>query len=160
RHAGYLRQALTAMVADERQAVDRIDLLDDAERELLESWNSPGTTYVKEQCIHELFEEQAARTPGAVAVSFEGQKLSYRDLNRQANRLANYLGSLGVGPDDRVALCMERSAEMVVAILAVLKAGGGYVPLDPAYPLERLEYMLADSAPRVLLVHLSDAVRK
>jgi amino acid adenylation domain-containing protein len=160
RHAGYLRQALTAMVADERQAVDRIDLLDDAERELLESWNSPGTTYVKEQCIHELFEEQAARTPGAVAVSFEGQKLSYRDLNRQANRLAHYLRSLGVKPDDRVALCMERSAEMVVAILGVLKAGGAYVPLDPAYPLERLEYMLADSAPRVLLVHLSDAVRK
>src|SRR6201999_1217277 len=91
------------------------------------------------------------RTPDAVAVVFEDEQLSYAELNSRANQLAHYLQGLGVGPDARVALCVERSLEMVVALLAVLKAGAAYVPLDPAYPLERLNFMLQDSAPVALL---------
>ncbi len=115
--------------------------------------------YEKEECIHRLFETQARLTPEAIAVSCEGRTLTYGELNRQANRLAHYLRGLGVRPDERVALCAERSLEMVVGILGILKAGGGYVPLDPAYPAERLEYMLNDSGPVVLLVHLSEEKR-
>src|SRR4029077_4668245 len=102
---------------------------------------------------------QAAQTPDAIAVAYEEETLTYRELNRRANQLAHYLRGLGVKPDERVALCAERSLEMLVGILGILKAGGASLPLDPAYPVERLEYMLKDSAPVVLLVHLSAAVR-
>src|SRR5205807_1804060 len=97
-------------------------------------------------------------SPQAVAVVFEEEELSYGELNARANRLAHYLRELGVKPDERVAICVERGFEMMVGLLAVLKAGGGYVPLDPAYPEERLQYMLEDSAPVVLLTqrHLED----
>ena len=101
--------------------------------------------------VHELFEEQVEKTPDAVAVVYEDATLSYGELNRRANQLAHYLRELGVGPDQRVAICMERSLEMVVGLLGVLKAGGAYVPLDPAYPVERLRYMLDDSAPVAVL---------
>src|SRR5262249_48518914 len=103
------------------------------------------------QCIHELFEEQAGRRPEAIAGGFEGSTLRYGELNRRANRLGRYLRELGVKPDTRVAICMERGLEMVVGLLGVLKAGGAYVPLDPGYPEERLRYMLEDSAPVALL---------
>jgi amino acid adenylation domain-containing protein len=101
--------------------------------------------------VHQLFEEQVARTPNAVAVVFEGEELSYVQLNARANQLAHYLRELGVRPDDRVAICVERSFEMIIALLAVLKAGGAYVPLDPAYPKERLRYMLEDSGSSLVL---------
>ncbi|WP_038214517.1 AMP-binding protein, partial [Xenorhabdus bovienii] len=105
-------------------------------------------------CIHELFERQVEKTPDAVAVRFGEQSLSYAELNRRANRLARFLrDDLHVGPDTLVGVCVERSIEMVVALLAVLKAGGAYVPLDPHYPAERLDYMLHDAAPRALLSH-------
>ncbi|WP_038192881.1 AMP-binding protein, partial [Xenorhabdus bovienii] len=105
-------------------------------------------------CIHELFERQVEKTPDAVAVRFGEQSLSYAELNRRANRLARFLrDDLHVGPDTLVGVCVERSMEMVVALLAVLKAGGAYVPLDPHYPAERLDYMLHDAAPRALLSH-------
>ena len=104
-------------------------------------------------CIHELLEAQVERTPEAVAVVCRGGALSYRQLNDRANRLARHLRELGVGPDVLVALCVERSLDMVVGLLAIIKAGGAYVPLDPKYPRERLAYMLEDSAPRVVLVH-------
>src|SRR5215813_9757664 len=107
----------------------------------------------QEKCIHELFEAQAEKNPGAIALEYENYRLSYRELNQQANRLAYHLRDLGVGPDARVAICVERGIEMVVALLATLKAGGAFVPLDPAYPPERLAYMLEDSAPVVLLTH-------
>ena len=114
-----------------------------------------GTTrkadYPSGKCVHQLFEEQVAKSPDAVAVVFEDDSLSYAELNRRANQLAHYLRGLGVKPDDRVAICAERSLEMVVALLAVLKAGGAYVPLDPAYPPERLRFMIEDSAPLALL---------
>src|SRR5262249_50817982 len=107
----------------------------------------------KDRCIHELIEEQVAKSADAVALIYEDEQLSYGELNRRANQLAYHLRGLGVGPDQRVALCMERSLEMVIGLLGILKAGGAYVPLDPAYPAERLAYMLSDSEPVVALTH-------
>ncbi|HEY7768578.1 amino acid adenylation domain-containing protein, partial [Longimicrobium sp.] len=152
RWLGYLRRVLQAMVADDAQAVDRVELLDAAERRLVvEEWNRTEADYPRELCIHQLFEAQAERTPGAVAVVFQDLSLTYAELNARANRLAHHLIAHGVGPEARVAICVERGPEMVVALLAVLKAGGAYVPLDPAYPRDRLGYMVRDSAPMALL---------
>ena len=149
---GYFRNLLQAMVADDAQAVDRLPLLDDAERHrVLYEWNDTRTEFPADQCVHQLFEEQARKTPDAIAVVFENEELSYAELNSRANQLAHYLRVLGVEPDDRVAICVERSFEMIVALLAVLKAGGAYVPLDPAYPADRLRFMLEDSNPVALL---------
>ena len=113
--------------------------------------NATDAGYPAGACVHELFEARVERTPGAVAVVFEGERVTYAELNARANRLAHHLRALGVGPDARAALCVERGPELVVGMLAVLKAGGAYVPLDPSYPDERLRYMLADSRPAVLL---------
>ena len=152
RYLGYWRQLLEGMAADDSQAVDRLPLLSAAERQrVLVEWNATEAEYPQDKCIHELFEAQAARTPGAVAVEFKGRLLSYRELNGRASRLAHHLRGLGVKPGERVAFCVERSLEMVVGLLAVLKAGGAYVPLDPAYPAARLAFMLEDSAPVALL---------
>ncbi|HEY0022709.1 MAG TPA: non-ribosomal peptide synthase/polyketide synthase [Longimicrobium sp.] len=156
RWAVYLRRVLEAMVADERQPVDRLPLLPEHERrQVVEEWNATDAEYPADACLHELFEAQAERTPDAVAVVFEDRSLTYAELNRRANRLAHHLRGRGVGPDVRVGICVERSPEMVVGLLAVLKAGGAYVPLDPSYPAERLEYMLADSAPAAVLTQRS-----
>src|SRR2546422_936741 len=106
---------------------------------------------MRDRCIHELFEEQAARRPQAVAVTFEDRALTYGELNSRANQLAHHLRVLGVRPDTLVGICVERSLEMVVGLMGILKAGGAYVPLDPEYPRERLAYMLADTAAPVLL---------
>ncbi len=152
RYLGYFRNLLEAMVADDTQAVDRLPLLEVSERHrVLYEWNQTRTEFPSDKCVHELFEEQVAKTPEATAVVFEEEELSYAELNRRANRLAHYLRELGVRPDDRVAICVERSLEMIIALLAVLKAGGAYVPLDPAYPVERLRFMIEDSAPAALL---------
>src|SRR5690606_34629795 len=115
--------------------------------------NATSTAYPADRCIHELFEEQARRTPDAVAAAYDGQKLSYAELDARANRLARYLSRHGVGPETRVGLCLERSLDMIVATLAILKAGGAYVPLDPEYPASRLAFMLADTEAPVLLTH-------
>ncbi|HEV3049304.1 MAG TPA: amino acid adenylation domain-containing protein, partial [Longimicrobium sp.] len=120
---------------------------------LLEVWSRTAAEVPANRCVHQLFAEQAARTPGAVAVRFEGAELTYAELDARANQLAHYLRGLGVGPEVRVGLCVERSPEMVVAVLGVLKAGGAYVPLDPEYPAERLAFMLQDAAVPVLLTH-------
>ena len=152
RWVGYLRRALEGMVADEGRPVERLQLLDDAERaRVVEAWNATDAPYPRERCVHELFEARVERTPDAAAVTYDGGTLTYAALNRRANRLAHHLRGLGVGPDVRVAVCVERGVEMVAGVLAVLKAGGAYVPLDPAYPAGRLRYMLEDSAPAVLL---------
>ncbi|HSU13785.1 non-ribosomal peptide synthetase, partial [Longimicrobium sp.] len=154
RYVGYLHRVLQAMVSDDLAPVDRLELLSAAERRrVVEEWNAPGAAVHAGACVHELFEAQVERTPGAVAVVFDGQTLTYAELNARANRLAHHLRALGVGPDARVGICVERSVEMVVGLLGILKAGGAYVPLDASYPVERLRQMLEDSAPAVLLTH-------
>lgn len=150
---GYLLKVLRAMVTQPLQPIMRIDLLDSQERELLlNTWNQTETPYPEDRCIHQLFEEQVRRDPEATAVVFQDQSLTYGELNTQANRLAYRLIDLGVKPDQRVAICVERSLAMVVGLFAILKAGGSYVPLDPRYPFQRLAYMLEDAQPAVLLV--------
>ncbi|MGH8082208.1 MAG: amino acid adenylation domain-containing protein, partial [Lysobacter sp.] len=154
RHLTYLQALLRAMVEDDRQSVEHIAILPQAERQqLLQTWSGTQRAYPHEHSIHALFEQQVARTPDATAVEQGGQTLSYAALNAQANQLARHLRALGVGPDDRVAIAMPRSADLLVALLATLKAGGAYVPMDPAYPPERLSYLLEDSAPKLLLTH-------
>src|SRR5215213_3981501 len=103
------------------------------------------------KCLHELFEEQVERSPEADAVIYDEERISYRELNERANRLAHYLQTLGVGPEVLVGICVERSVEMMVGLLGILKAGGAYVPLDPSYPAERVRFMLADAGAPVLL---------
>ncbi|CAG0932178.1 hypothetical protein RHDC3_02100, partial [Rhodocyclaceae bacterium] len=154
RYAGYLRAVLADMAADERQLVDRLTLLPEAERRrLLHEWNDTAVAYPETLCIHELFEAQARRTPDAIAVVADEGQLSYADLDARANRLAQHLRALGVAPDVRVAVCIERSLDLVIALLAILKAGGAYVPLDPDYPLDRLAGMCEDCAPAAVLTH-------
>ncbi len=152
RYAGYLRRVLAGMAADETRPVDRLPLLSDAERRLVtEEWNRTEASYPADSFIHERFEAQAERTPDAVAVVYEDRRLTYGELNARANRLAHHLREIGVGPDVRVGICIEREPELVVAVLGVLKAGGAYLPLDPAYPQERLLDMVQDCAPVVVL---------
>ncbi len=152
RYLGYFQRLLEAMVADDSQVLERVPLLDASEREhLLVDLNATEVPYPQDSTIHQLFEEQVRAQPEAIAVAFQAQRLSYAELNRQANRLAHHLIGLGIGPDDRVAICVERGVEMMVGLLGVLKAGAAYVPLDPAYPAERLAYMIEDSKPSALL---------
>ncbi|HST57142.1 MAG TPA: amino acid adenylation domain-containing protein, partial [Longimicrobium sp.] len=160
RYAGYLRRVLAGMAADETRPVDRLTLLSDEERRLVtEEWNRTEAPYPADWYIHEQFEAQAGRTPDAVAVVYEDRQLTYGELNARANRLAHHLRGLGVGPDVRVGICVEREPELVVAIFGVLKAGGAYLPLDPGYPRERLLDMVQDSAPVVMLTQGSLAGR-
>lgn len=118
---------------------------------LLDQFNDTAIDYPDATLVHAAFEQHAAQTPDRVALSFEGGALTYDQLNRQANRLAHYLLAAGVRPDDRVAICLERSPQMVTAMLAVLKAGGGYMPMDPSHPASRLRYMLEDAQPKIII---------
>ncbi|KKB66843.1 D-alanine--poly(phosphoribitol) ligase, subunit 1 [Burkholderia pseudomallei MSHR1079] len=146
-----LLEGMTAGAAD--QTIVGLPLLDEAERkQVVYAWNATERDYPIEQCIHQLFEAQVDRKPEAIALTFDGQRLSYAELNARANRLAHYLQARGVGPDRLVALCAERGIEMVVGLLAILKAGGAYVPLDPSHPPERLRRMLDDTNPVAVLV--------
>ncbi|NEQ78399.1 MAG: amino acid adenylation domain-containing protein [Okeania sp. SIO2C9] len=148
----HLQTLLEAMVANPNIELGRLPLLTNEEQQqLLVEWNNTKTDYPGDKCIHQLFEEQVEKNPDAVAVVFEEQKLTYSQLNSKANQLAHYLQKLGVVPETLVGICVERSAEMVVGLLAILKAGGAYVPLDPNYPQERISYILADSQASVLL---------
>ncbi|HEY7768095.1 condensation domain-containing protein, partial [Longimicrobium sp.] len=152
RMARHLERVLEQVGANVDVRLSRLDLLGNAERTLvLEEWNRTTAEYPADLCIHELFEAQAARTPGAVAVVFGGGQLTYAELNARANRLARHLRAQGVGPEARVGLHFRRSTDMLVALLGVWKAGGAYVPLDPDYPADRLAYMLEDSQAHALL---------
>ncbi|WP_143825693.1 non-ribosomal peptide synthase/polyketide synthase [Nannocystis exedens] len=148
---GHLRTVLLDMVAHPDRRLSELGLLTEAEHAKLAAWNDTAVAYPPARCIHEQFEDQAARTPDAVALVFGDQQWTYRELDERANQLAHHLRGLGVGPEVLVALCVERSLEMVVGLLAILKAGGAYVPLDPSYPQERLAFMLTDARPAVLL---------
>nr|WP_276599757.1 non-ribosomal peptide synthase/polyketide synthase [Nannocystis sp. SCPEA4] len=148
---GNLRTVLLDMVAHPDRRLAELGLLTAAELRQLAAWNDTAVAYPTARCIHELFEEQAARTPDAVALVFGEKQLTYRELDERSNQLAHHLRGLGVGPEVLVGLCVERSLEMLVGLLAILKAGGAYVPLDPSYPRERLAFMLTDARPAVLL---------
>ncbi|HEV8638525.1 MAG TPA: amino acid adenylation domain-containing protein [Chloroflexota bacterium] len=152
RMADHLANLLDAAASDPEQGVAVLPLLSPSERHrLLYEWTATAGVPDQGACIHELFEAQAARRPDAVALVCDEQELSYGELDRRANQLGSHLRSLGVGPDVIVGMYMERSIEMLIGILGVLKAGGAYLPLDPAYPKERLAFMLEDAKAAVLL---------
>ncbi|MFP3334190.1 AMP-binding protein, partial [Pseudomonas sp. SIMBA_064] len=154
--AGWMNQALIellqALTQTPDKPVDTLSILDPtARRQVLEAFNTTARDYPKGFTVHALVEAQAARTPQAAALVQDGQVLSYGELNRSANRLAHHLIERGVKVGDRVALCLPRTLERVLALLAVLKAGAAYVPVDPSYPAERIAYLLAVSAPALVL---------
>lgn len=170
RMAGHFQTLLKGIVADPGQHLTALPLLTEAEQhQLLLEWNNTQLEYPQDKCIHQLFEDRVKMTPNAVAVAFKDplgsqllqrreppkrtahQRLTYKELNAQANQLARYLQKLGVGPEVLVGICIDRSLEMVVGLLGIIKAGGAYVALDPAYPKERLTFMLSDSQVSVLL---------
>jgi amino acid adenylation domain-containing protein len=158
RMVGHYQTLLQAVAADSDRLLSDLPMLTDAERQqLLVEWNRTVAPYPKDRCLHELIEEQARRTPEAVAVVFDDKQLTYGQLNERANQLAHRLQKLGVGPDTLVGVCVERSLEMMVTLLGILKAGGAYLPLDPTYPKERLAFMLEDSGVGVLLTQASMA---
>lgn len=147
-----LATLLDGIVADPRRSVASVPILNDAERRrVLIDWNATAADFPADRCIHELFSEQAARTPQDMAIAFEERNLTYAELDRRSTRLANALQGLGVGPGAIVGLLLERSPEMLVGLLGILKAGGAYLPLDPTYPETRLRFMLEDSGATVLL---------
>jgi len=154
RMAVHWQNLLQAMVADQQQSISQLNLLgQDEQQQILELWNQTDAGFSAERLVHELVGDRARETPDAVAVKFDAQTLSYGELDRQANRLAHALIARGVGPEVRVAIAMPRSAESMVAFLAVMKAGGVYVPLDIEYPRDRLLYMMQDSRAQLLLTH-------
>ena len=144
---------LAAMVAHPDRPVAELPRVSPAERRLMTSWNETARDYPSDSCIHQLFEAQVDRTPGATALIFRSSKLTYRELDERANIVAAHLRTLGVGPDIMVGVYIHRSIEMMVALLGILKAGGAYVPMDPSYPAVRIAMMLEDSAAQVVLTH-------
>ena len=152
RMLGHFQTLLEGIVAKPERSVDTYPILSEAENQrLLIDWNDTQRDYSDGRCIHELFEAHVNQSPETVALVFEKESWSYRELNCRANQLARYLRGLGVGQDTLVALCVDRSMEMIVGMLAILKAGGAYVPMDPEYPKDRLEFMLHDTQAPVLL---------
>jgi amino acid adenylation domain-containing protein len=151
---GHYETLLESIVADPDQRISDVQILTDTERQqLLVDWNDTSSGYPDYCCVHQLFEQQVEHRPDAVAVVYEDEQLTYRQLNTRANQLAHYLEKLGVGPEVLVGICLERCLEMIIAMMGILKAGGAYVPLDPEYPQERLGFMLADTGSPVLLTH-------
>ncbi|MDM8554700.1 amino acid adenylation domain-containing protein [Desulfococcaceae bacterium HSG7] len=155
RMAGHLNVLLQGIIANPHQYLHQLPILTAAEEKLLiETWNDTSQTYPDDKCIHQLFERQAEKTPEAIAVVFKDEQLAYGELNERSNQLGHYLQKHGVGPETLVGICMERSLEMIIGLLGILKAGGAYVPLEPAYPKERLAFMLEDTqVPVVLTQH-------
>ena len=152
RMARHWQNLLRGMLENPQASVDSLPMLDAEERyQLLEGWNATAAEYPLQRGVHRLFEEQVERTPTAPALAFGEERLDYAELNRRANRLAHALIERGIGADRLVGVAMERSIEMVVALMAILKAGGAYVPVDPEYPEERQAYMLEDSGVQLLL---------
>jgi amino acid adenylation domain-containing protein len=152
RMSRHLNTALLCLVNNPQQRLSQLPMLTADEREqVLVRWNDTERAYPTGMCIHQLFEAEVEKSPEAVAVLFEGERLSYRELNEKANRLAHYLKRSGVGPEVLVGLCVERSVEMIVGLLGILKAGGAYVPLEPSVPQERLSFMLEDARVALLL---------
>src|SRR4029077_9462435 len=156
RMLGHLQVLLEGIVADPDRPISALPILTEPERHrLLVEWNDRERDYPQDKCVQELFEQQVEKTPDAIAVVFEEQRLTYRELNNRANQLAHYLHKLGVGPERLGGICLERSLDMIVGLLAILKAGGAYVPLDPSYPKDRLAFMIEDSQVSVILTKVN-----
>lgn len=154
RMADHFLVMLEGVAANPDSLVQQVPILRDDEcRKVLYEFNEPGEKIPQDRLIHELFEEQAQRTPDAVAVVYNGECLRYAEINSRSNQLARHLRDKGIGINQFVGLCVDRSLEMVIGVLGILKAGGAYLPLDPNYPTERLAYVLKDAAPKVLLTH-------
>ncbi|MFB2875779.1 amino acid adenylation domain-containing protein, partial [Floridanema aerugineum] len=162
RMTGHLLTLLESIVANPQAPISQLPILTAVEQhQLLIEWNNTQVDYPSDKCLHQLFEQQVEKTPDAIAVVFENQQLTYRELNAKANQLAHYLRSLlktENSKDVLVGICVQRSLEMIVGILGILKAGGAYLPLDPDYPIDRLSFILEDSGTSVLLTQsfLSD----
>ncbi len=160
RTAIYLQEWFASLAANPDGMIECLNLLPAAERRKIQmEWNATARGYPPDKCVHELFEEQVERTPEAIALEFEGQSLTYRELNQHANQLSRHLKKLGVGPETLVGLCVERSPAMVVGLLGILKAGGAYVPLDPDYPKARLDWLLKNAAIKWLITQTHLASR-
>ena len=156
RMVSHFRTLLDGIVANPERRISELPLLTEAEKhQVLVEWNETKRDYPKDKCVHQLFEEQVKRTPETVAVAFEDQQLTYRQLNSQANQLAHFLRNHGVGAESVVGVCLERSPEMILAILAILKAGGAYLPLDPSYPTERLGLMVERGGASIIVTQKS-----
>ncbi len=151
RTRGHWEMLLRSLVANPDQPIAMLPLLTEPEKKQLSEWNNTQADYPVGKCVHQLVERQVERTPDAIAVQQEKRSLSYRELNQRANQLAHYLRKRGVGPDSPVGICLHSSPDMMVALLAVLKAGAACLALDPKYPQERLAYMVEDSKARVLI---------
>jgi amino acid adenylation domain-containing protein len=156
RMARHFESLLENIVENPDQPLSRLELMTGQERhQVIIEWNQTKVDFPNDVCLHELFEQQAERTPQAVAVIFQDQQVSYAELNQRANQLAHYLQSKAVGPEVRVGVCVERGIEMIIAVLGVFKAGGAYVPLDAAYPEQRLSYMTEDAGLKVVVTQQS-----
>ena len=154
--AAHYSRLLQVMVAGANTSVHSLEMISAAERQqILSNWNQSAVEYPRERLVQNLFEEQAAKAPHLVAAETSKEKITYGELNLRANQVAHHLVELGVRPDDRVGVCLERGCELLIALFGVLKAGAAYVPLDPAYPEDRLRYMLEDSEARIVISHSS-----
>lgn len=152
----HLTTLLESFVANPEQSLGEINLLSSAERQqILIDWNQTNAPFPQHRCLHQLIEEQVAKSPDSIAVIFNNEKISYLELNRRANQLAHFLQQRGIGPEMRVGISMERSIDMIVAVLATLKAGAAYVPIDPHYPKDRILFMLHDAQLSILLTQQS-----
>ncbi|OUL18006.1 non-ribosomal peptide synthetase, partial [Nostoc sp. 106C] len=162
RMVGHFQTVLAAVVTNPAQKISELPLLTEAENQQLQAWNDTQTDYSLNLCLHELFAAQVERSADAVAVVYENEQLTYKELNARANQLAHYLQKVGVGTEVLVGIFVERSLYTIIGILGILKAGGAYVPLDPSYPQERLAFILQDSQVSVLLTqqHLSENLPK
>ncbi len=154
RMSEHFRSLAESAAANPERRISQLSMLGDAERaKVLVSWNTPSAPTGEAESIKELFEAQVQRTPDAPAVSFEGARISYAELNRRANRVAWMLRERGAGPGDRIGILMEKSLDLLPAVLGVVKSGAAYVPIDPDYPSDRIEFMIADADPKLLLTH-------
>jgi amino acid adenylation domain-containing protein len=152
RMQGHYRTLIESVIAGPDQSVSQVPMLTQLEqRQLLVEWNETQADYPADACIHDLFELQARKAPHAVAVETENSRVTYLELNRKANQFAHYLARLGIGRESLVGVCLDRSTDLMVALLGILKAGAAYVPLDPAYPRQRLAFMLKDAGLRTVL---------
>ncbi|MEL4895302.1 non-ribosomal peptide synthetase [Crocosphaera sp. Alani8] len=161
RIAGHFETLLKGIITNPEQPIYHLPLLTEAEKhQILVEWNDTKTDYPQNKCVHQLFEEQAKKTPNAIALVFQEQQLTYGELNQKANQLAHYLQTLGVKLETKVGICVERSLDMIIGLLGILKAGGAYVPLDPAYPTERFNYILNDTQISILVTqqHLLEKI--